>query len=258
MPPPAADAEIVASMDAGVRLDPGWFEIITAPFLSATPPDVGVSGFFLPDPQGTFETALAATTLPQLREIRPETFLPSSRSIAFRKAVWDKTGGYPEWLDYCEDLIFDFDLQRTGSRFEFEPNALVYFRPRPTLGKFFRQYYLYPRGDGKANLWLKRHLIRYATYLVGLPVAIVLLWILPWLGWIMLALAAIALFGTPYRRLITEWGNLATADKFKALLWVPVVRIAGDVAKMIGYPVGVWWRRQQRDVTAAGGNAGAL
>jgi hypothetical protein len=26
------------------------------------------------------------------------------------------------------------------------------------------------------------------------------------------------------------------------LAWVPIIRVAGDVAKMVGYPVGVWWR----------------
>src|SRR5581483_4892712 len=59
------NADIIASMDAGVRLDPQWLEKITAPFSEANAPDV-VSGFFLPDPHGVFETALAATTLPAL------------------------------------------------------------------------------------------------------------------------------------------------------------------------------------------------
>ena len=34
---------------------------------------------------------------------------------------------------------------------------------------FSRQYYFYARGDGKANLWFKRHLIRYLTYFVLTP-----------------------------------------------------------------------------------------
>lgn len=242
----AADAEIIASMDAGVRLDAHWFENITAPFFADPAPDV-VSGFFLPDPHGAFETALAATTLPQLRDIKPETFLPSSRSVAFRKAAWAKIHGYPEWLDYCEDLIFDFDLQRAGYRFQFEPRAVVYFRPRPTLGKFFKQYYLYARGDGKANLWWKRHLIRYLTYLVAIPFSFLvfpfapLLAVLMWLG------AVGALFGTPYRRLWTLAKNLSPGEKLQAYLWVPVIRVSGDVAKMIGYPVGVWWRVTRPD-----------
>ena len=27
---------------------------------------------------------------------------------------------------------------------------------------------------------------------------------------------------------------------------VPVIRVAGDIAKMIGYPVGVWWRLRNK------------
>lgn len=238
-------AEIIASMDAGVRLDPHWFEKITAPFGTQNAPDV-VSGFFLPDPKGAFETALAATTLPELGDIRPETFLPSSRSVAFRRDAWQRINGYPEWLDYCEDLIFDFDLQRAGFRFQFEPDALVYFRPRPSLAKFFRQYYLYARGDGKANLWWKRHLIRYATYLVAIPFSILVWQFAPPVSILMWLAGAYALFGTPYRRLLRSWKNLRLSEKLGALLYVPIIRITGDVAKMIGYPVGVWWRRRHR------------
>lgn len=255
----AAVAEIIASTDAGVRLDAHWFEKITAPFFSIRAPDDTasrtydsmdimrddvsvVSGFFLPDPHGAFETALAATTLPFVRDIRPETFLPSSRSIAFRKAAWEKIHGYPEWLDYCEDLIFDFDLRRAGFHFQFEPNALVYFRPRPTLAKFFKQYYLYARGDGKADLWRKRHLIRYLSYLVAIPFSFLVLPYAPILSLIMWLGASIALFGTPYRRLWTLEKNLSPLEKLQAFLWVPIVRVAGDVAKMFGYPVGIIWR----------------
>jgi len=235
------NADIIASMDAGVRLDPQWLEKITAPFSEANAPDV-VSGFFLPDPHGVFETALAATTLPALRDIRPESFLPSSRSVAYRTSAWQQVNGYPEWLDYGEDLVFDFALQRAGFHFQFAPDARVYFRPRPTLGKFFKQYYLYARGDGKANLWLKRHLIRYATYLLAIPLSFVLLPIAPLISVLMWLIGAVAMFGTPYRRLLGLWKNLSFIEKISTIVYVPIIRIAGDIAKMIGYPIGVWWR----------------
>ncbi len=235
------DADIIASMDAGVRLEPKWFENITAPFFRDAAPDV-VSGFFLPDSHSAFETALAATTLPELRDIKPETFLPSSRSVAFRKTAWEKINGYPEWLDYCEDLIFDFDLKRAGFRFQFQPDALVYFRPRSSLGKFFRQYYLYARGDGKANLWWKRHLVRYATYLVAIPFSFLVFSFAPIVSVLMWLVGAYALFGTPYRRLVRAWKKLSLMEKIVAFASVPIIRITGDVAKMIGYPVGIFWR----------------
>ena len=43
--------------------------------------------------------------------MRPARFLPSSRSVAFRKSAWTAIGGYPAWLDYGEDIVFDLALQ---------------------------------------------------------------------------------------------------------------------------------------------------
>jgi hypothetical protein len=62
-----------------------------------------------------------------------------------------------------------------------------------------------------------------------------------WLG------AIVALFGTPYRRLQNLAAPLSPIEKLWAFLWVPVIRVCGDVAKMIGYPVGVWWRVTRPD-----------
>jgi hypothetical protein len=38
------------------------------------------------------------------------------------------------------------------------------------------------------------------------------------------------------------WNNLTLPQKLVAAGWVPLIRLTGDVAKMIGYPVGWWWR----------------
>ena len=243
-----AEGDLVAVTDAGVRLDAHWLEEIVKPLDANSATDV-VSGYFVPDPQGVFELALAATTLPALREIDPDKFLPSSRSLAFRRSVWDKIAHYPEWLDYCEDLVFDFELRAAGCVFAFAPDARVYFRPRPTLAAFFRQYYLYARGDGKANLWLMRHLIRYATYLLVLPLIVVAFlsgWRLASL--IVLALGLVGMFLTPYTRLVSLAKGKTSSPFLRAALWIPLIRVTGDVAKMIGYPAGVVWRLRSREL----------
>jgi len=235
-----ATGEVIAVTDAGVRLSPQWLEKIVAPFGEAT--IQVVAGFFCPDPQTLFEMAMGATVLPALREIDPARFLPSSRSVAFRKRAWVAVGGYPEWLDYCEDLIFDFRLRDRFGSFAFVPDALVYFRPRSGLRAFFSQYYHYARGDGKADLWRRRHAIRYLTYLVAVPlIAAAGAVVNPWC----LALYLIGIpgmFWVGWRRLARVWGDLNPAQKLQAALWVPIIRVTGDVAKMVGYPVGVWWR----------------
>ncbi len=276
----AATGDVIACTDAGVRLDPHWLEQITQELTiddlrltiaqngSATseqysadqPADVirqssivnrqcqWVGGFFLPDTHSTFEVAMGATVLPTTGDINPQTFLPSSRSVAYRKSAWQQAGGYPEWLDYCEDLIFDLHMRDAFGPCQFAPNALVYFRPRTSLRAFFKQYFLYARGDGKANLWLKRHLIRYATYLIAFPLivcGIVLAQsiILKLLFAAALVLGVILYTRTPYRRLAGVWEPLTALEKVKAAALVPIIRVVGDVAKMIGYPVGVFWRQ---------------
>ncbi|MCK6624569.1 MAG: glycosyltransferase [Anaerolineae bacterium] len=238
----AAAGPIIASTDAGVRLDPCWLEELLKPF-QANPQTAVVSGFFVPDPQTAFEVAMGATVLPVLADINPATFLPSSRSIAFLKSSWQAAGRYPEWLDYCEDLIFDLRLRDEVGPFAFAPRAVVYFRPRSTLRAFFKQYYQYARGDGKADLWRKRHAIRYFTYLGALPLLLVLMALVsPWWGLVGALLGGWGMFYPPYRRLPSLWRRLSTVQKLQAVGWIPLIRITGDVAKMLGYPAGWKWR----------------
>jgi glycosyltransferase involved in cell wall biosynthesis len=240
----AATGEIIAVTDAGVRLDPTWLERITAPLESGEAQTV--AGFFRPDPESLFETAMGATVLPEVQDIRPERFLPSSRSVAFRKSAWNAVGGYPEWLDYCEDLIFDLRLRARYGPFVFVPEALVYFRPRPSLRAFFLQYYRYARGDGKADLWRMRHAIRYSTYLIAVPLIAAVGAISHPGWWALCSIALPAMFWVPWRRLSRVWDDMSLLQKLKAALWVPIIRITGDSAKMMGYPAGLWWRCRHR------------
>jgi glycosyltransferase involved in cell wall biosynthesis len=245
----AAGGEIIASVDAGVRLAPDWLAELAAPFqaeAAGAAPDV-VGGFFQADGRSVFEIALGATTLPDLDDVSQDTFLPSSRSVAFTRAAWARAGGYPEWLDYCEDLVFDLRLRAAGLRFAFAPGALAHFRPRPSLRSFFVQYYRYARGDGKADLWRKRHAIRYAAYLAGLPGLLTLALALHPLWWLALAAGGVAYLRTPYRRLLRRLGAYPLAARLYGLALVPVIRVVGDVAKMLGYPMGLLWRYCHRD-----------
>lgn len=243
-----ARGDIIAVTDAGVRLNETWLEELSAPLL-ADPALKVVGGFFQADPQTAFEAALGATTLPLAQEIDGATFLPSSRSIAFRKSAAQEIGGYPEWLDYCEDLVFDMRLRDRAGPFAFAPKALVYFRPRTSLRQFFRQYYLYARGDGKADLWRKRHLIRYLTYFALAPGILAAGALLHPALWLLVLLGAAVYLYRPYRRLPTV---LRRASGGSPPVWlycialIPLLRVTGDLAKMLGYPVGWRWRLRHR------------
>jgi glycosyltransferase involved in cell wall biosynthesis len=251
----AATADVIASVDAGVWVEPVWLAKLVgdqipgsgyagsrSPIPNTRCPISAVAGFFVPDPQTVFEIALGATTLPTVGEIDPASFLPSSRSVAFTKTAWAAAGGYPEWIDYCEDLVFDLRLRDVAGPFAWAPEAAAHFRPRGSLRAFFKQYYRYARGDGKADLWRKRHAIRYATYLVALP-GLAALSVLHHPLWLLALLAgSVAYCRTPLRRLRPYLARLTLADRLRALALVPIIRVVGDVAKMLGYPAGWVWR----------------
>jgi glycosyltransferase involved in cell wall biosynthesis len=233
----ASQGEILATTDAGVRLGITWLEELLKPF-GEEEVDI-VSGFFCPDPHNLFEAIMGATVLPSLSDVQPDKFLPSSRSVAFRKAAWDAVGGYPEWLPYSEDVLFDLALRLRGFRFAFAPGARVHFRPRSSLAAFWRQYRNYALGDGIALLWTKRHLIRYATYLLVLPALLVLAIVHNPLWWIAIAGGATLYLRSPYRRALPRIAGRPWYQLAHALLLVPVIRVTGDLAKMVGYPQGL-------------------
>jgi glycosyltransferase involved in cell wall biosynthesis len=246
----AASGDLIASTDAGVRCEPDWLEKLTVPFAESAksqasnpaPAPQAAAGFFRSDPQSAFELAMGATVLPEARDVDPQTYLPSSRSVAFRWSAWREVGGYPEWLDYSEDVVFDLRLRDKYGPFVFVPQAVVNFRPRGSLRAFARQYFRYARGDGKANLFPRLHAIRYFTYFVAAPLLVyAALTISPWF-WCLGVVAGLAYVRLPLRRAwprLTEW---SWADRLKVLLWIPVIRVLGDAAKMAGYAVGVAWR----------------
>ncbi|MBN1813011.1 MAG: glycosyltransferase [Anaerolineae bacterium] len=243
-----ATGEVIAVTDAGVRLSPQWLEKIAAPFEDEAVQ--AVAGTFVPAPQTVFETAMGATVIPEVGELMDtDRYPPSSRSVAFRRSAWETVEGYPEWIDYCEDVIFDLRLRARFGRFAFAPEAVVAFRPRPGLRAFWHQYYRYARGDGKANLWPGQHLARYATFLVG-PVLLVAGLLLR--SWLLVLVSPLPLLGVVTLRSLRPWrrlarvGDLGFAQRLQVALWVPVIRLAGDIAKLCGYPAGVLWRWRHR------------
>lgn len=252
----AASGEIIAVTDAGVVCAADWLERLTAPFHPPSP-DVlvvgrgaggeglgvrAVAGFFESAPHTLFELAMGATVLPQASEIVTARYYPSSRSVAFLKSAWEAAGGYPEWLDFSEDVVFDRALMERFGPFRFAPEARVRFRPRTSLSQFFRQYYQYARGDGKAGLFTRIHFIRYFTYVVALPMGIyAALTVSLWL-WLLGALAGLAYVRRPLLRLRGQLRGRTLLEKLYVLALIPVIRVTGDAAKMLGWPVGVGWR----------------
>ncbi|HUG15472.1 MAG TPA: glycosyltransferase [Thermomicrobiales bacterium] len=233
-----ASGIIIAVTDAGTVAEPEWLERLVE---SLRDERVDVSaGFFRPQLDSYWARGLAAATLPDSSEIDIATFQPSSRSVAFRRTWWEAGIRYPEWLDFCEDLVWDLALRRAGARFHFADGAVVTYHVRPTLGEYLRQYFRYARGDGKAGLFARRHALRYFAY------SALLLALARGRHWECMVLAGIgALYvRRPVERLLARDRSMGRSMRDTALT-VPLVlalRAAGDLAKIAGYPVGLTWR----------------
>ena len=236
-----ASGPVIAVTDAGTILDPRWLECLVAPL--EADPELGVSaGFYRPAGRNAFERILATVITPRRDDLPADGFPPSSRSVAFRKSWWERAGGYPSWLRAGEDLVFDFHLREMGARFAFAPDAIVSWYPRPGLREFFAQYRHYARGDGHGHLFPARHAVRYLAYAVGLALAARSR--RSRLARIVLSLGIYKHMSKFLSRVREERpipGMVGTTASYGL---VPVIVVVGDVAKMIGYPQGLWerWR----------------
>ena len=235
-----ASNEFIAVSDAGASLDRRWLELLIRPFSEKA--DVA-SGFFISSGVTFWERAIGSVITPALSELNGDSFLPSSRSVAFRKSAWSTAGGYPEWLDYCEDLLFDLQLKEDGAVFVFVPEAIASWNARPSLKAFAKQYYRYARGDGKSGLWARRHAARYVAYAFGL-LLVAAAWFSPWFLALVL-LGGVSYLAKFFRRVLWARTTLGS-ETARTLVLTPLIVLTGDVAKMAGYPVGLLWRSRNQ------------
>jgi glycosyltransferase involved in cell wall biosynthesis len=145
--------DVIASADFGGILGEGWLRNLILPFEAE--PGIEVScGFSKPVPGDEFGRRAARYLIPALEVVKPQQFLPSSRSLAFRKEVWQRTGGYPEWLSFAgEDTLFDRYAKLQAGKWAFVPEAVVYWHAPGNLEKLYRTQYRYSKGDGESGLF---------------------------------------------------------------------------------------------------------
>lgn len=236
-----AQGEIIVVTDAGCVYDIEWFKKIIEPILSGKSGFVatGFGPWFKPD-DNLLTRLIATATIPAPNEFK-RNWLPSSRSVAFRKEVWQKAGGYPEWIPLCEDVVFDLKIKKAGIFPEYVREVLVFWRPRTTLTKYFKQLFGYTRSDGHGKLWFHRQMIRYGAYSLD----IILLYLAITVNWWFILILLAGLFDY-MRRFWLRWSvfskNLFLINKILGFFLLPLVVAYGDVAKMCGWPVGVYER----------------
>jgi glycosyltransferase involved in cell wall biosynthesis len=235
----AASHDVIAVTDADCELEPDWLERLLEPILAGA--DVAM-GAYRPVTETFLHRCLAAVNLPDPAEWDEASFMPSARSVAFRRSAIEAVGGYPEWLEIGEDMYVDHRWRELGLDMRLAREAVVRWHLRPDLRSTFLQYFRYARGDALAGMHPERHALRFGVYGA--------------------ALCAWGSRGT-VRKLLTVVGALAYAreplrrarrnipdptERALAVLAVPCLMGFLDAAKMAGYLAGLAARSARRAV----------
>lgn len=166
-----ATTPLIACTDVGSLPAPGWLAALLRPFEVDPATDV-VAGFYAPDLPGTrLQDAMSALVCPRPQDVDPARWVPSARSLGFRRSAWKAVGGFPEECWHNEDTPFVLRLRRARLCFAFAPEAVVRWSPQPTARTLWRQYARYGRGDGQGLLYPRQHAIMATAYLGPLAVA---------------------------------------------------------------------------------------
>jgi len=149
-----AKNEILALTDAGATLDKQWAKRILTPF--SIDPETEVSmGWYKPIVKNAYQKALALFLLPRIDTLDPSVFLPSGRSLALRKNLYEAVGGYPEHVSFAgEDTLFDCFLKTAAKKIAFVPDAYCYWVMPLDIKSTFKTIFRYSKGDGESGeLW---------------------------------------------------------------------------------------------------------
>ena len=178
----AASYEIIVSTDFGCRFHPRWIESITKPF---NDPTVDVVGGAFEVIEADVDTLAAKSDYILQRGypvIMDDYFSVSSRSIAYKKHVWQQIGGYPEWLTLAaDDTIFWKLIKKNRFKYAMIDKPYVYWGRHKTNKTFAKEAFRYGLGDGESrinyrNFWsnLIETGVRYTLFitLLLLPLSI--------------------------------------------------------------------------------------
>jgi glycosyltransferase involved in cell wall biosynthesis len=229
---------IIAITDAGCVAHEDWLKNITEPF-NQDRVDIS-AGFYKMvgknDQQKAMSVFLGVT--PRHFDIN---FLPSTRSMAFRKSAWEEIGGFPESRENsAEDTDFNYNAVKLGLKYARVKSAVVEWGMPENIKDFFQKIKAYAKWDVEYGIWwhpaqgLASHNIKASLvllrYLAGLTILILSFWypLLPYLIILILAYLAFS-----FRKVFVEFGD------WRIALWGPVIQITADFGVISGFLGGI-------------------
>ncbi|MCB0746307.1 MAG: glycosyltransferase [Ignavibacteriae bacterium] len=159
--------DLILSTDFGCRFSPNWVENMVEIYCQNENKVIG-GGFGVLEETLNSISAKANFILTNQYEISfDDYFIPSSRSILYHKNVWNKIGGYCEWLTLAaDDLVFGKQIKALGIPIVFSESKDVLWGRHKTAKAYKKESYRYGLGDGEAKVNSKNAILNGVYFLI--------------------------------------------------------------------------------------------
>ncbi len=218
--------EIIVCSDAGCVLDKNWVKNIIEPF---NDPKVDVvAGYYKGNAKTIFEKCLIPYVLVMPDKVDENNFLPATRSMAFKKSVWKKVGGFDEKFSNNEDYVFAKSLKKINANIVFEKEAIVYWMPRDNLLDAFAMFYRFAKGDSESRIFRPKVILIFLRYIIVLSVLFLFIILKSYL---MLNSLYLMFFAYLFWSIIK---NYKYVKDIRAIFFLALVQIISDIAVICG------------------------
>lgn len=147
-----ASYDVIVSTDLGCSYDIQWFSHLCKPFEDDEQVEIVAGNYQVKENDLSSVWAWADYFLAKGYRIKYDAeFLPSNRSLAFKKNIWEVLAGYPEDLKFAaDDTVFSILIRSRPFNIVFAELSICYWKRPKELKKYVRQNYMYAFGNGEA------------------------------------------------------------------------------------------------------------
>lgn len=218
--------EIILCSDSGCILDRNWVKNIMRPFKDQKI-DV-VAGYYKGIAESFFQKCLIPYILVMPDRVNKNKFLPATRSMAFKKSIWKKVGGFTEKFSNNEDYVFAKKLKAINANIVFEKKAIAYWLPRNNIKDAFIMFYRFAKGDSESRIFRPKVLLIFARYIIVL-ILLFLFFLLK--SYLILNTLYIMLFLYIFWSITKNYKYVGDA---RAILYLPIIQFTSDIAVILG------------------------
>ncbi|BCX14843.1 MAG: hypothetical protein KatS3mg088_526 [Patescibacteria group bacterium] len=235
--------EIVALTDAGCEPYLDWLEKLVYFFKHK---EVGIAaGFYDMRTTNPLNKVISCYLGVVEERFDPTSFLPSTRSVALRKSVWEELCGFDESLESTgEDTLFFARAVKQGVKIVRVKEARVVWWEigEMNLRTFFKKVFSYAKGDVKTGIWLHpskglmSHNIKavsvFLRYFLFLFLAFKLFQSFSSYFWVIFVFFLYLIWP------IYKWRDVLKERKER--IFLPLVQAVSDFGIMGGFLAGIW------------------